>query len=136
MKYVWPPLITTINARQEEIAKGLDDSKKAKVELETAIDKSNSIIKEANLKAQEILTLAEQNKKQIIMQAEVEATKKSEKMIAQSLANIKSEKDKVKQELNQKVSHIAIEIAQSIISEKVDLKSIDTKMFKKLVAEI
>ena len=48
MKYVWPPLIAAIEARQKEIADGLSSAERAKKDLKEAKHQAAEIIDQAN----------------------------------------------------------------------------------------
>ena len=51
MKYVWPPLMAAIEARQKEIADGLSSAERAKKDLELAKANATDQLKEAKLQA-------------------------------------------------------------------------------------
>ena len=55
VKFVWPPLLAAIEARQKTIADGLAAGERGKHDLEMAAKRSAEIIREAKEKASEIL---------------------------------------------------------------------------------
>ena len=69
MKYVWPPLLASIEKRQQVIADGLAKAEKAEKDLELAQKKAAEFVKEAKLKANEIVEQANSRKMQIIDEA-------------------------------------------------------------------
>jgi len=66
MKYVWPPIIGAIEARQATIADGLAASDRAEKELELAQGKATAQLKEAKAQAAEIIEAAKKRDAQIL----------------------------------------------------------------------
>lgn len=79
MKYVWPPLIAAIEARQKEIADGLSSAERAKKDLDLAKANATDQLKEAKHQAAEIIDQANKRKAQIIDEAAVGAQAEREK---------------------------------------------------------
>lgn len=67
MKYVWPPLIAAIEARQKAIADGLSSAERAKKNLDLAKANATDQLKEAKLQAAEIIEQANKRKAQSLM---------------------------------------------------------------------
>jgi ATP synthase F0 subunit b len=78
MKYVWPPLMAAIEARQKEIADGLSSAERAKKDLDLAKANATDQLKEAKLRLQ-IIEQANKRKAQIIDEAAVGAHSEREK---------------------------------------------------------
>jgi F-type H+-transporting ATPase subunit b len=55
MKYVWPPLMAAIEARQKAIADGLSSAERAKKDLDLAKANATDQLKEAKLRLQKSL---------------------------------------------------------------------------------
>ncbi len=79
MKYVWPPLIAAIEARQKAIADGLSSAERAKKDLDLAKANATDQLKEAKLQAAEIIEQANKRKAQIIDEAAAGAQSEREK---------------------------------------------------------
>ena len=58
MKFIWPPLIAAIEARQRKIADGLISAEKAEKSLVEAKASATDIIKEARVQANKIVEQA------------------------------------------------------------------------------
>jgi F-type H+-transporting ATPase subunit b len=65
MKYVWPPIIGAIEARQATIADGLAASDRAAKDLELAQQKATAQLKEAKAQAAEIIEAAKKTRNAI-----------------------------------------------------------------------
>ncbi len=79
MKYVWPPLMAAIEARQKEIADGLSSAERAKKDLELAKANATDQLKEAKHQAAEIIDQANKRKAQIIDEAKLCAAQRAGK---------------------------------------------------------
>ena len=56
MKWIWPPLMTAIEERQQKIAEGLAAADRSKKDLAQAEEKVAEVLREARSKAAEIIT--------------------------------------------------------------------------------
>ena len=66
MKYVWPPIIGAIEARQAVIADGLAASDRAAKDLELAQEKATAQLKDAKAQAAGIVEAAKKREAQIL----------------------------------------------------------------------
>ena len=72
MKYVWPPIIEAIEARQKLIADGLSAAERAAKDLDLAQANASDQLKEAKRAATEIIEQANKRKGQILDEAREE----------------------------------------------------------------
>ena len=135
MKYVWPPLMSAIEDRQQKIADGLASAERATKDLELAQSKATDQLKDAKAQAGEIIDMANKRKAQIIDEAKDEATAEREKIIAQGHAEIEAERNRAKEELRQKVAVLAIAGAEKILERSID-EAAANDIVEKLVAEL
>ena len=135
MKFIWPPLMNAIEARQKRIADGLADADRATKDLELAQLKSAEQLKEAKAIANEIIESANKRKAQIIDEAKAEADTERAKIIAQGKAEIEAERNRVKEELRRQFATLAISGAEKILERSID-EAANSDIVNKLVAEI
>ena len=135
MKYVWPPLMAAIEARQKEIADGLSSAERAKKDLDLAKANATDQLKEAKLQAAEIIEQANKRKAQIIDEAAAGAHSEREKILAQGRAEIEAERHRAKEELRKQVAILAVAGAEKIIERSVD-EAANSDIVDKLVAEL
>ena len=120
MKYVWPPILGAIEARQATIAEGLaaaergrSDLAAAKSEAEKAVaaarDQARQIIDQANARANEIIELARQ-------QGEAEKRRQFES----ARAEIEVEINRARDELRRQVAAIAVAGAEQVLGREID----------------
>ena len=66
IKFVWPPMLRAIEARQKTIADGLAAADQGRKSLETSAKQANEEINAARTRAAEILAQAEKRASQMI----------------------------------------------------------------------
>ncbi len=135
VKFVWPPLLGAIEARQKEIADGLAAAHEGKNALEVAAKKSEVTLNEAKQKAAEILMQAEKRASQILEEAKGNATQEGDRIIAGAKAEIEQELNRAKESLRSQVSVLAVAGAEKILRKEIDAKA-HSDMLSKLAAEL
>ncbi|WP_298943601.1 F0F1 ATP synthase subunit B [uncultured Psychromonas sp.] len=135
MKYVWPPLLDAIEARQKKIADGLTQAERAGKDLELAQAKAAEKLKEAKAQAAEIIDQANKRRTQIVEEAKNEAEIERSKIVAQGEAEVEAERNRAREELRQQVAVLAIAGAEKIIKRTID-KEANSDIIDKLVAEL
>ena len=135
MKYVWPPIIGAIEARQATIADGLAASDRAAKELELAQTKATAQLKEAKSQAAEIIEAAKKRETQIVEEAAVKAQAEKDKILTAGHAEIETERNQAKEELRQQVAVLAVAGAERILERSIDAAA-HSDILDKLVAEL
>ncbi len=135
MKYVWPPIIGAIEARQATIADGLAASDRAAKELELAQGKATAQLKEAKAQAAEIIEAAKKRETQLVEEAAVKAQAEKDKILAAGHAEIETERNQAKEELRQQVAILAVAGAERILERSIDAAA-HSDILDKLVAEL
>ncbi|BCM26305.1 F0F1 ATP synthase subunit B [Methyloradius palustris] len=122
-KFVWPPLMNAIEARQKEIADGLAAGERGKTELEQASKKSSEAITEAKQLASQIIAQAEKRATDLIEEAKGNAKSEADRIIGSAKAEIDQEVNRAKEGLRQQVSALAIAGAEKILRKEIDAKA-------------
>lgn len=135
MKFVWPPIMGAIEARQATIADGLAASDRAAKDLELAQHKATEQLKEAKAQAASIIDAAKKRETQLVEEAAVKAEAEKAKILASGRAEIETERNQAKEELRQQVAILAIAGAEKILERSIDAAS-HSDILDKLVAEL
>ncbi len=122
MKYVWPPIIGTLETRREKIAKGLAAAEEAQVSLEQAQAQSDDLTKDARQKSMEIIAEAEARAKAMIEAAKGEAKTEGERQLASAKTEIEQESQRAKEELRTKLTSLVLAGAGQIVGKEIDDK--------------
>lgn len=123
--FLYRPILGLLEQRKAKIKRGLEDSEKAKEELEKAEDKSKSIIRQANRRAQDIVDATQKQAKEEMSKATDEAKLKSQKIIESAKNQAEVEKVKVISQAKAQVGEMVIMATQKIIGDKSEADSID-----------
>lgn len=135
MKFVWPPIMGAIEARQKEIAEGLSSAERAKKDLALAQNNATEQLKEAKLQSAHIVELANKRKAQIVEDATREAQAEREKILTQAQAEVEAERNRVKEELRKQVAALALAGAEKILERQIDAAA-NSDIVEKVVAEL
>jgi F-type H+-transporting ATPase subunit b len=135
MKFVWPPIMAALEHRKKQIAEGLANAEKAKLDLELAAKRSTEILREAKEKISEIVNNGEKRASEIIEAAKIQAKVEGDRIIAGAKAEIDQEVFRAKEQLRTQVSAIALAGASKILGREIDAKA-HNDLLDKLVSEI
>ena len=135
MKFVWPPIITALEQRKKQIADGLADAERAKLDLELAAKRSAEILREAKDKVGEIVNNGEKRASEIIEAAKTQAKAEGDRIIVGAKAEIDQGVFRAKEQLRTQVSAIALAGASKILGREIDAKA-HNDLLDKLVSEI
>jgi F-type H+-transporting ATPase subunit b len=135
VKYVWPPLLNAIEARQKEIADGLAAAQEGKSALENAAKKSEVTLNEAKQKASEIVGQAESRANEIVEEAKGTAKTEADRIKETAKSELEQEVNRAKEGLRAQVSVLAISGAEKILRKEIDAKA-HTTILTQLAAEL
>lgn len=123
MKYVWPPIISALEKRRQNIADGLAAGEKGHQELELANQRFEELVREGKQKATDIIALAQKRHDEIVEEAKMAAKKESEWIREGARSEIEQEKEIARQGLRQQVAELALLGAGQILMREVDRKA-------------
>ena len=123
VKFVWPPLLRAIEARQKQIADGLAAGEQGKRSLESASKQAEQAIHEARDRAADILAQAEKRGAEMIEEAKVAAKSEGDREKAAAKADIQQEAQRAREQLREQVAALAVAGAEKILRREVDAKA-------------
>lgn len=135
MKYVWPPIIGALEARENRIAEGLAAAEKGRNDLELAEHRAQELLKEGKEKAQGFIGQAEKRAAEIVEEAKDAAREEGERLIAAARGQIEQERNEARETLRGQVTQLAISGAEQILLREVDADA-HKDMLGKLSAEL
>src|SRR5690554_1756388 len=135
MKFVWPPITNAMDERQKKIAEGLDAAGRAQRALELAQEKAPETLRETKQAAAEIIEKANKTANEIVEEAKQNARTEGDRLIESANTEIDIEVKRVKEELRQQVSVLAVTGAEKILGATVDVNA-HNKMVEQLAAEL
>ena len=120
MRFVWPPIMSAMQERQNKIAEGLSAAEQGVKELELAEYKSKDILMDAKTQATKIIEQANHRAVTIIEESKNKAHEEGERLMKMAQEDIQQEYSKAKEELTHKVSGIAMAASQKILQREID----------------
>ncbi|WP_300173433.1 F0F1 ATP synthase subunit B [uncultured Aliivibrio sp.] len=123
MKYVWPPIMEAIEARQKLISDGLSAAERAAKDLDLAQANASDQLKEAKRAATEIIEQANKRKGQILEEAREEALTERQNILTQGKAELESERKRTRDELRKQVATLAVIGAEKILERSIDVEA-------------
>ena len=122
-KFVWPPLMTAIEARRKTIADGLAAGEQGRQNLATSEKRVSDMLGEAKAKASEIVAQGEKFKSETMERAKTEAKAEADRIVAAAKAEIQQEVARAKESLRKSVADLAVAGASKILKREVDAKA-------------
>ncbi len=135
MKFVWTPIVAGLEQRRKQIADGLAEAERGRLDLELAGKKAAEILREAKDKAGATIASGEARANQLIEEAKVQANQERERILNGAKAEVEQEVFRAKEQLRTQVSEIALAGAAKILGREIDAKA-HGDLLDKLVAEI
>ena len=123
IRFVWPPLLRAIEARQKQIADGLAAAEQGKRSLETSAKQAEQTIQDARGRAAEIIEHAEKRSAQMIDEAKTAAKAEGDREKAAAKADIQQEAQRAREQLREQVAALAVAGAEKILRREVDAKA-------------
>ncbi|MAX28342.1 MAG: F0F1 ATP synthase subunit B [Thiotrichales bacterium] len=123
MRYVWPPIIAALEAREAEIADGLASAEKGRHELANAEKHVADILSEGKNKAQDFVLQGQKRRDEILEKAKAEAMEEKAKILASATTEAEQERNQMLEVLRKQVGGLALQGAEQILMREVDEQS-------------
>jgi F-type H+-transporting ATPase subunit b len=123
MKFIWPPLMGVLETRRQTIADGLAAGEKGRHELELAEKHAVDIVKKSKHDATDVIAAADRRAAEIADQAKDVAASEAKRIVEAARAEIDQELNRVREQLRESVSKLAIAGASRILEREVDAKT-------------
>ncbi len=119
-KFVWPPILAGIQARESKIHDDLADAQNAKLEAESMLSSYQSKLDEAQVRVQEMIAEArkdaESTKQEILDTAKEEANRQRDRAVAE----IESAKTAALGEVANQSSALALQLARQVVGREIN----------------
>lgn len=120
-KVAWGPIIDALESREAEIKNALNAAEKAKQEAEKVSSDYEKSMKDAQLKAQKIISDSKTAGEKIKADIESAADEKAAQILQDAKLQIESEKNKAMNDIRDMVVDLSIDIASKILDKEVDV---------------
>ena len=123
IKFVWPPMLKAIEARQKTVADGLAAADQGRKSLEVSAKQAAEEIDAARKRAAEILAQAEKRASQMIETAKAAAKEESGREKAAAKAEIEQDVSRARETLREQVASLAVAGAEKILRREVNAQA-------------
>ena len=122
-RFVWPPLMRAIDARQKQIADGLAAGEQGRQSLERTEKRIADMMTEAKTRSSEIIAQGDKLKTETIEAAKAQARTEADRILAGAKSEIEQEVMRAKEALRNQVADLAVAGASKILKREVDAKA-------------
>ena len=135
-KFIWKPILSTVNERELKISDALELAVKTKAEMQAMQAENQNILKEARAERDAIVKDAKEIATKMVADAKDNAKKESEKVVVAARQIIEAEKTAAIAELKSQVATLSIEIAEKVVRAELDSSDKQKALAEKLVGDI
>jgi F-type H+-transporting ATPase subunit b len=129
-RFAFPVLTKTLDSRRATIQTGIENSERAKRDLETAGKRIETMMNDARLESQKVIASATTAAERLKADIETQAQQRAREIETQAVARIEQHIARAKADLRQQVADLAIAAAGKVIGG-----SMDTETNRRLVDE-
>lgn len=133
-KYVYPPLIKSIDSRRETIEASLAEAKKSQEASEEAEKRVEATMAEARKEADEILARSHREAQEMVADAETKAKSRAEKIVADARVQLEAEITKAREGLKKETLTLVALATEKVVGQKVDAKA-DASLIEHAIAQ-
>lgn len=133
-KWVYPPLVSMLDKRDEQIRISAEAAEEAKKDAEAAEEKTAELLKTAREEATEIVATAREEAASVVEAAGKKATDKADALVAAAREDISREVKAAKKELYNETLGLVADATGLVLKQKVDAKA-DAKLIERAVKE-
>ena len=134
-RFLWEPVLNTMEDRKARIAEGLAASEKGAEDARLAEERAVEILRDAKNQAAEIVAQGKAREAQIVEEAKDKAIEEANRIKAATEAELEQEVIRAKDSLRTQVSELAVAGASKILGKEIDAKT-HKSVLDELVAKI
>lgn len=127
VRYVWPPIVQAIEARQAEIAAGLDAAKSGHEAKKAAENERDAMLREAQKEVKALRDDAKKAAEKLEREAIQKGEAERQRLVALADEDIQQAKDALRASLKQEMVELVMLIAKRLLGEK--MTAADQKAF-------
>lgn len=114
-KFIWKPILSSVNAREQKISDALELAEKTKAEMKALQVANENLLAEARAERDAIVKDAKETATRMVEEAKTAAKNESAKVVEAARQTINAEKAAAISELKMQVASFSLEIAEKIV---------------------
>lgn len=119
-KFAFPPLMKTLDERENTIRTGVENAERASQELKNAEKRVEAMLNEARVESQKVIASATQAAERLKADIEQQAQQRGREIEAQAAKRIEQQIAQAKAELRAHVADLSIAAAERVIGQSLD----------------
>jgi F-type H+-transporting ATPase subunit b len=119
-RYAYRPIVNALDQRSERVRASMEQADRIERQLAETESRNQEILTEARREAQQIIAQAREVGDRQIAQARDVAREEADKQLQQSLAQLRAEEQRAKQELRQQYADLVIRAASRVVRQELD----------------
>jgi F-type H+-transporting ATPase subunit b len=123
MRFAWPTIRKSIEAREQKIQGDLESAENAKNEAERQLDEYKKQLAEARSEANKIIEEARQSAEDVRKDIVARSEREAEGIVARAQEQIQAERQRTVQELQRQIADLSIELAEKVVGRSLDGQS-------------
>lgn len=135
MKWVWPPMIQTLEERKNKIASGIAAAEQSQQELAAVEKEVAARIQKSKQEAAQIIERATMQASQLLELAREEANREKKRIVELAKVEIHQELTQTKEALKKQLASLVIAGAERIIQQNMS-SAIQKNLLEQLAGEI
>lgn len=135
-KFIWKPILASVNARSQKIADALELAQKTKAEMEALQASNENLLKEAKAERDSIVKDAKEIASKMVEEAKSKAKIEANKIVEAANIAIAAEKSAAIVELKTQVAAISLEIAEKVIRGELSSDEKQKALAEKMASDI
>jgi F-type H+-transporting ATPase subunit b len=119
-RFAYRPIVAALDQRSERVRASMEQADRIERQLAETESRNQEILTEARREAQQIIAQAREVGDRQIAQARDVARDEADKQLQQSLAQLRAEEQRAKQELRQQYADLVIRAASRVVRQELD----------------
>lgn len=134
-RWVFPKLISTLEARRQTLEQSLKDADKTREALAKAENDVSKLLAEARDQADQALADAAAQGKDVVAKAEAAAQARANRLLDEAKTQIDQERNKLRAELKNELSSLVVTATEKVLSSKIN-DAEDKKLIERTIKEM
>jgi F-type H+-transporting ATPase subunit b len=122
-KYLLPPLMRSMEKRQEEIRSSIESAERARRDAESADDERHRLLEEARGQAREIVATAQQTAEQLRADAVTRAQAEHDRIVGTAEADVQVARQRAVDEAAARLGEVVIEVVGKVLGREIDAET-------------
>lgn len=118
-KYAFPPILETLETREQKIRESLEQAERHRVEAERRMQEYEAKLSAASREAEAVLAQAKERAQRLLDENEQRLTAEAERVKGEATREIEQERRKAIQEIRGQATNLALLVAEKVVERSL-----------------